>query len=307
MVSSRWGLMVRGKSVPCDVTRKPLDIWNVTVVTSQPIQIPANHEMIVQVPSGDLPLQSERFALLEPLVEDQRGLMVARCLVDVWQETIPVRVMNISDEPVRLNRGYPVSELQPVEKQVKDVGVVGVPVRMFHAEDPCEESGNQPGTVPTTEEMWRSSDQADEDENPATMAHILEETNEVPDHLRELYQNFSAKLLCVEWQQLRCILNLQANAFALNNLDLGCYNGIEHEINTACAAPVRPPPKGFEDEARKCLEEQLEVGVVVLGLGVPYCTGAQSWSISAPLCGLQEDQRSNGKGHISIAAHCYVS
>ena len=137
MVSSRWGLMVRGKSVPCDVTCKPLDIWNVTVVTSQPIQIPANHEMIVQVPSGDLPLQSERFALLEPLVEDQRGLMVARCLVDVWQETIPVRVMNISDEPVRLNRGYPVSELQPVEKQVKDVGLLAFRSACFALKTPA--------------------------------------------------------------------------------------------------------------------------------------------------------------------------
>ena len=139
MVYSHRGLMAWGKWGPSDVTLKPLDIWNVFVVTSQPIQILANHEMIVQVPSRDLPLQSERFALLEPLVEGQRAQMVACCLVDVWHETIPVRVMNISDELVRLNRGYPVGELQPVEVQVMDVQT----------------------SAARTGEKWRSSNQAD--------------------------------------------------------------------------------------------------------------------------------------------------
>ena len=271
LVSSRRGLMVRGKWVPCDVTRQPLDIRNVTVVTSQPVKIPANHEMVVQVPSGDLPLQSERFAVLEPLVEDQRGLMVARCLIDVWRETIPVRLMNISNEPIQLNRGYPIGELQLVEEQVKDVGVVDVPVRMVRAEDSSGGSGDQTGMESTTdtvlpEEKRQSSGQANEDEETVVMATIQQEADELPEYLRGLYQNCSANLSCAERQQLRCILNRRKDAFARNKLDLGCYNGIEHEINTACAAPVRqrvrPTPKGFEDEAKKCLEEQLETGVV---------------------------------------------
>ena len=262
--------MVRGKWVPYDVTRQPLDIRNVTVATSQPVKIPANHEMVVQVPSGDLPLQSERFAMLKPLVEDQRGLMVALCLIDVWPETIPVR-MNISNEPIQLNRGYPIGELQLVEEQVKDVGVVDVPVCMVRAEDSSGGSGDQTGMESTTdtalpEEKRQSSGEANEDEETVVMATIQQEADELPEYLHRPYQNCSANLSCAEWQQLGCILNRRKDAFAWNKLDLGCYNGIEHEINTACTAPVRqrvrPTPKGFEDEAKKCLEEHLEAGVV---------------------------------------------
>ena len=94
---------MQGKWILCDVTHQPLDIQNVTVVTSQSIKVLANHEMVIQVPLGDLPQQSKCFAVLKPRVEDQRGLMVARCLIDVWQETIPAHVMNISDKPIQLN------------------------------------------------------------------------------------------------------------------------------------------------------------------------------------------------------------
>ena len=55
-------------------------------------------------------------------------------------------------------------------------------------------------------------------------------------------------------------------AFARHKLDLGHCTVVKHEINTACAAPVkervRPTPRGFKDEEKKCLEEQLEAGVV---------------------------------------------
>ena len=195
--------------------------------------------------------------------------MVARCLIDVWHETIPVRLMNITNEPIQLNRGYPIGELQLVEEQVKDVGVVDVPVRMVRAEDSSGGSGAQTGMESTTdtallEEKRQSSGQANEE--TVAMATIQQEADELPEYLRGLYQNCSANLSCAERGQLRCILNRPKDAFARNKLDLGCYNGIENEINTAYAAPVRqrvrPTPKGFEDEAKKCLEKQLEAGIV---------------------------------------------
>ena len=65
---------------------------------------------------------------------------------------------------------------------------------------------------------------------------------------------------------LRNVLVQRQGAFARHKLDLGHCTVVKHEINTACAAPVkervRPTPRGFEDEEKKCLEEQLEAGVV---------------------------------------------
>ena len=49
-------------------------------------------------------------------------------------------------------------------------------------------------------------------------------------------------------------------------MDLGNFTGIKHEIKTNGAAPVRErarrTPRGFEGEEEKCLQEQLEAGVI---------------------------------------------
>ena len=114
-VSSRQGLRVGNRWIPCEVTRRPLDIRMVELRSTEKILVPAQHEKIIRVPLEDTPLQAARYAVLEPLVEDRRGVRVARALVDMWQEDIPIRVVNLTDSPVHLRKDHPIAMLEPLE------------------------------------------------------------------------------------------------------------------------------------------------------------------------------------------------
>ena len=58
--------------------------------------------------------QLEESAWATEPAEPKRGLLVARTLLPNKSEEVPVRVLNTSEEPIRLNHGTVVTELQPV-------------------------------------------------------------------------------------------------------------------------------------------------------------------------------------------------
>jgi hypothetical protein len=54
------------------------------------------------------------YSVLEPVVQDNRKLMIARTLVDPFKQRIPVRLINLDDRPVKLRRNYRLRELHPI-------------------------------------------------------------------------------------------------------------------------------------------------------------------------------------------------
>ena len=173
---------------------------------------------------------------------------------------ILIRMVNLSQTPIKLPRGHPLGELQPVVQQVT---VFGPPlaVRQLPTEGPSTptlllESGANPDTG-----------EAVEPEEPALEDIVTEEAEAVPEHLRSLYINTALGVQVPSVRGMLCqLLSRRECAFARHKLDLGHCTLVEHEINTACAAPVkervRPTPRGFEDEEKRCLDEQLEAGVI---------------------------------------------
>ena len=113
VVSSRRGLQVRGVWVPCKVARRPVHNRRASVVMPHDVDIPPSHETILKVPQSCE--QITGCAVLGPLFEDNRELMIGRSLVDLGNEVVPVRVVNLSDMPQRLRKGHLLGELQPVE------------------------------------------------------------------------------------------------------------------------------------------------------------------------------------------------
>ena len=253
-LSSRRGLLVGDTWVDCEVTRRPVDLRRVVLKVDAPLILPPQHEVMMSLPFPDFSLTSERFAVTEPLVEDRRDFLMARCLVDTWRETVPIRMINLSDEPVKLDRGYPLGELQPVAEEAEIV-----PVSDANGDAPDRDfiSGSCEGEA--ADGSCQDMEQVE--------AEVIGEATQLPEHLQDLYITTAKRIVNPDArQQLRSLLQDRQSAFARNKADLGCFKGASHEINTAFAAPVRervrPTPKGFEGEEKKCLDEQLESGVV---------------------------------------------
>ncbi|CAG2202544.1 unnamed protein product [Mytilus edulis] len=77
-VNSRKGIQLNGKWIECEVKRK-----------------------------SDL--------IARPVIEDSRKFMVAQTLVDPFMKNIPVRLINLDSEPIRLKKNYLLGELHPVD------------------------------------------------------------------------------------------------------------------------------------------------------------------------------------------------
>ena len=52
--------------------------------------------------------------VIEPVVEDDRKLIIARALVDPYSNNIPVRLINLDDDLIKRRRNYLLGELHPV-------------------------------------------------------------------------------------------------------------------------------------------------------------------------------------------------
>ena len=164
-------------------------------------------------------------------------------------------MINPTSEVVRIKAGYPRGDLEPFEDEVEILP--GSDSVLIHQ---CSTEG-----VAKTQ-----SDGLDTGEEPVVPPETLEEeTLQIPEFLRDLYRATAASIANGRIrQQLITLMQQRKGAFACNNMDLGrCQvDDVKHQINTGFAAPVRDrvrhTPKGFEDEERKCLDEQLQSGVV---------------------------------------------
>ena len=259
VVSSHRGLLVQDTWIPCETLRRPINVQQCRVFTPATLIIQPQHELVVSAP-WEGHGQEPQTAVLEPLAEDGRGLMIARSLVDLGGGCVPVRMVNLSDKPIRLEKGHPLGELQFMEEEILTLD--GDPVRVREV---CCERDLDPGNVAVP--PMAGLDAAEQGLDEDMSQEVETEAEELPEHLRPLYISTAQGLSVPSIrQQLRVLLCRRSGAFAWHKLDLGKFTGISHEINTACAAPVRervrPTPRGFEEEERKCLEEQLEAGVI---------------------------------------------
>ncbi len=131
------------------------------------------------------------------------GLLVARTLVDLYQEHIPLRLMNLSTEFCKIRRGTRMAQCESV------CCVLPAPVE------------NRAGSVGATKKI-----------------------EELPRHLRDLYDRSVTHLGPDEKRQVRQLLHEFPDVFSAGPHDLGCTDIVKHQIHTGDAAPIRQPPPG---------------------------------------------------------------
>ena len=95
----------------------------------------------------------------------------------------------------------------------------------------------------------------------------MADIQKLPDFLQDLYDRSSKNLTSEEHKKkLKELLKTNKDAFASSKSDIGSRSVVKHRIDTAGAAPIRPPlrrtPLGFEQEEEKYLREMIDTGVI---------------------------------------------
>jgi len=111
-INTRRGLEVQGEWVNCDVIRKADQVAR--VLLKETVTIPPNSEVILPGRSVNLEVLDTRFCSVEPVFEDERNVLIARCLVDPYENIVPVRVVNLENSPIKMKKNYLIGELHPV-------------------------------------------------------------------------------------------------------------------------------------------------------------------------------------------------
>ncbi len=155
------------------------------------------------------------------------GLLIGRTLVNLHHGCIPLRLMNLSMEHRTIKKGMEMARGEPVS---------------------C--------VLPLTE---RSTELAGSVQGTGVV-------EELPGHVRELYDRSVAGLTADERKQACQLLCEFSDLFSAGPSDLGCTDMVKHRINTGTAAPIRQPPRRLplvkRHEVEKSVVEMQEQGVI---------------------------------------------
>ena len=244
-VSPRRGLWVKDHWLPCQVSRTPYGPKSATVTLQEATLLLANHEVVAL---GKTPWDSAtpgQEAIFEPVPHGMDGLLAARALVR-GDDALPLRLINVSSQPLELPAGFVIGELQSVAGKEVPTNSEGPKIRVMSLDMPGD---RQPGGDGSGERAG--------DSDPAIPGEASPE--DLPEHIQDLYQQTAEH---IDYPAVR----MQLAGVLLRRLDLGTFSAIKHTIDTGCGAAVRErvrrTPQGFEEEEKRCLREQLESGVI---------------------------------------------
>ena len=95
---------------------------------------------------------------------------------------------------------------------------------------------------------------------------IMKLVEHLPVHLKELFKGSCKNINGSELVVHAWLLGEFAETFAKDDLDLGCYKGLKHEIETGNSPPVkkryRRTAAAFQSEEEAHLKKMLEIGVI---------------------------------------------
>ena len=121
-LNTKRGLQINNEWVNCDVFIKA-EKTPAKVTIKRSVTIPANYELVITAKSDGNKVTDSQCGILEPISEDKRSIIVARTLVDPGGRGIPIRILNILNNPVRLKKGYLIGEINPIEELIETLEV----------------------------------------------------------------------------------------------------------------------------------------------------------------------------------------
>ena len=178
------------------------------------IFVPPNHEMVINgtVKSKHW-VSNFNVGLIEPKVTltDKTGLLVAKSLVRVEHNTVPIRVANFGPDPIKVNKGSTVAMIEPVKEICK-----------FEPE-------------------FQSLDKT-----VGIVSKIEGCLPDLPEYLKPLIKQSSDTLSETELANLTQLLYKYQDIFKSPEGQLGRTNLVQHRIDTGNAIPRRLPVSQIE-------------------------------------------------------------
>ena len=111
-INTRRGLEISGQWISCDVHRQSDKVARVLLKES--VTVPPNSEVVMEGRSVNSEILDTRYGSIEPVFEDERKILVARCLIDPYKSCVPVRLVNLENFPVKVRKNYVLGEIHPV-------------------------------------------------------------------------------------------------------------------------------------------------------------------------------------------------
>lgn len=222
-------LLVGDDEVPLVGQVRPVVNGLTRIVVRRTVAVPAMSEAIIP---GKLKKCGEQrtWAVLEPVANSKRNLLVARTLVDLSADDLPIRVMNLTNGYISLKKGTEIATCEPVA---------------------C---------------VRNLEHQPSKEDDSATIHKDKGGDRELPEHLVDLYRRSKTFIGEGHKTQLIELLKEFQDMFSSGPNDLGSTSITTHKIDVGEAIPVKQRPRRLpikqREEANKLIEEMRSQGVI---------------------------------------------
>ena len=160
--------------------------------------------------------------------------MIANTLVSLKNETLPVRIMNSSNDEILIKKGTVLGKVEEV------INILPLSDEEVDSDKICSQN--------------------------CLRVNNLRAKKQMPEHLKELFDKSAGKLTVEQASRLRDLLTENSDLFANSPSDLGKTNVVEHTIDTGTAKPIkqaaRRPPRTLAGKEDEIIQEQLKAGVI---------------------------------------------
>jgi predicted aspartyl protease len=219
-------LRVKGTVLPLYLERSEVKCSRISAIKST--MVPPRHEQLIEVRlHNTLQEKGKVSGLIEQVGEyvQQKGLVVAKTLVDMGSKNVHLRVMNLTEEVVELRKNTVMGICQPIE---------GVVDKLDADQTRCRNV-----------EMLDSENTSDKCTN-------------VPEHLQDLVERCRKNLSSTEVSELEELLMEYRDIFQIPDGPLGKTNKVKHEINTGNNPPVKQRPHRLSWHKRETCEKEIK-------------------------------------------------
>ena len=150
---------------------------------------------------------------------------MGRCVIDLQNDAVPVRVLNPSVQEYRVTKGTDIASCTPVAS-------------VFTPRP--DRTDGEPLADNTADGVRKSTRQS------------------LPRHLEDLQERSTRHLECTQRKQALGLLVKFADIFSQNSEDLGRTDLVQHRIHTGAEAPIRQPPRRLPLMQREEAQKQVE-------------------------------------------------
>ena len=221
---SKGQLLFPDQTIDCKLESEMPRVFKIAL--SETVEIPANSEMIT---SGIFSENTPHFstAMVDEYTNKlaEKGIFVAKSVIDTYNQVIPLRLLNLNDFPTKLYK----NETAALCDQVA--------IHSDSEQGGCENEIHEQIRTVTAESI---------------------DTVTLPEHLQQMYEASIKNLTQDEAKLIKALLLKHASVFSKSRSDLGFCDIIPHRINTGLAPPIRIPPRRAPMTMKNAVDEEVQ-------------------------------------------------